>query len=123
MVYTVCIGSNEQRHANLAFARKRLSECFPGIRFSHEVDTQPLSFRRSTLFANQVARFTSDLPQKEVCSCLKGIEREAGRRVGDKELEIVKLDIDLLACDDRVCKPEDWARDYVMRGLQELDKP
>ena len=40
MVYTVCIGSNEHPQANLAFARRRLSECFPGIRFSKEEETE-----------------------------------------------------------------------------------
>lgn len=122
MVYTVCIGSNEHRQGNLALARKRLEEHFPGIRFSPEEETKPLFFRRDTLFSNQVARFTSDLPQAEVCACLKSIEREAGRREGEKEQEIVRLDIDLLACDGRVCKPRDWERDYVRRGVEELDK-
>ena len=53
---------------------------------------------------------------------LQGIEREAGRKAEEKQREIVRLDIDLLACDGQVCRPEDWARDYVRRGLSELDR-
>ena len=60
MVYTVCIGSNEEREANLALARRRLAESFPGIRFSHEEETQPLALRRTAPFSNQLARFVSD---------------------------------------------------------------
>ena len=89
MVYTVCIGSNEEREANLALARRRLAESFPGIRFSHEEETQPLALRRTAPFSNQLARFVSDWEQCEVCSRLKSIEREAGRLPGEKEREIV----------------------------------
>ena len=60
MVYTISIGSNEQRKKNLSLARKRLKELFPGIRFSTEEETKPLYFRRSSLFSNQVARFISN---------------------------------------------------------------
>lgn len=122
MVYTLCIGSNEHRHANLAFARRRLAEAFPGIRFSREVDTEPLRLARRAIFANQVARFESDREPCEVCSRLKSIEREAGRLPGEKEREIVRLDIDLLACDKLVYKPDDWGRTYVKQGIEELDK-
>ena len=122
MVYTVCIGSNEEREANLALARRRLAESFPGIRFSHEEETQPLALRRTAPFSNQLARFVSDWEQCEVCSRLKSIEREAGRLPGEKEREIVRLDIDLLACDGLVYKAEDWKRDYVERGVKELEE-
>ena len=73
MVYTISIGSNEQRKDNLALARKRLSELFPGIRFSKEEETKPLFFRRSVLFSNQIARFVSSKQVGEVSSHLKSI--------------------------------------------------
>lgn len=122
MVYTICIGSNERRKDNLALARKRLSELFPDIRFSAETDTQPLFFRRQALFANQVARFMSDCDVHEIILYLKSIEREAGRTSEEKKQEIVRLDIDLLSCDNSVYKPEDLKRDYIVRGLEELDE-
>lgn len=121
MVYTISIGSNEQRKANLALARKRLSDFFPGIRFSTEEETTPLYLHRPDLFSNQVARFMSDRQAGEVIARLKTIEQEAGRTSEEKEQEIVRLDIDLLACDSMIYKPEDWKRDYIVRGLQELE--
>ncbi len=39
----------------------------------------------------------------------------------EKKQEIVRLDIDLLSCDNRVYKPEDLKRDYIIRGLKELN--
>ena len=120
MVYTVCIGSNVHRHANLAFARRRLSELFPDIRFAHEVDTQPLSLNRKALFANQVARFESCLDRLEVTGFLKDIEREAGSTREERRMEVIRLDIDLLSCDNQKYKPADWDREYVKEGIKEL---
>jgi hypothetical protein len=51
---------------------------------------------------------------------LKAIEQSAGRRPEDKKEEKVSLDIDLLSFDDRVLKPEDLKREYVVKGLEEL---
>lgn len=121
MVYTISIGSNERRKENLSLARKRLKELFPDILFSTEEETKPLYFRRPSLFSNQVARFMSNIDAMEVTSCLKAIEREAGRRPEEKKQEIVRLDIDLLSCDGRVYKPEDLKRDYILRGLKEIE--
>lgn len=120
MVYTISIGSNEQRKDNLELARRRLSEIFPGIRFSAEEETEPLFFSRPNLFSNQVARFVSDWQVGEVTARLKSIEQEAGRTSEEKKQEIVRLDIDLLVCDSVIYKPEDLKRDYIARGLKEL---
>lgn len=120
MVYTISIGSNERRKENLSLARERLKELFPGICFSTEEETKPLYFRRPSLFSNQVARFISDNNAMEVTSHLKAIEKEAGRMPEEKKQEIVRLDIDLLSCDDTIYKPEDLKRDYICRGLKEL---
>ena len=120
MVYTISIGSNEQPKENLELARKRLSELFPSICFSLEEETKPLFFRRPNLFSNQVARFMSDWQATEGSSHLKAIEREAGRTLVDKQQEIVRLDIDLLACDSIIYKSEDLKRDYIVRGLEQL---
>lgn len=122
MIYTISISSNKQRKENLELARKRLSELFPGIRFSAEEETAPLYFRRPDLFSNQVARFMSRRQADEVTSRLKTIEQEAGRTSEEKKQEIVRLDLDLLACDSVIYKPEDLERDYVARGLKQLPR-
>lgn len=120
-VYTISIGSNEGRRENLPLARKRLEALFPDIRFSTEEETQPLCLNRRSLFSNQVARFTSDDGAERVAACLKAIEREAGRTLEEKKQEIIRLDLDLLSCDGTVYKPEDMKRDYISRGLEELE--
>lgn len=116
----ISIGSNYNRKENLLLARRRLADLFPSIRFTTEQETKPLFFRSPALFSNQVAQFFSDVEEEGVRKELKAIEQSAGRRPEDKKEEKVCLDIDLLAFDDRVLKPEDLKRDYIVKGLEEL---
>ena len=102
----ICIGSNYNRKENLLLARKRLADLFPSIRFTTERETQPLFF--------------SEAEEEKVKKELKAIEKCAGRRPEDKKEEKVCLDIDLLSFDDRVLKPEDLKREYIVKGLEEL---
>lgn len=116
----VCIGSNYNRKENLLLARRKLTDLFPSIRFTSEQETQPLFFRSPALFSNQVALFFSEAEEERVKKELKAIEKIAGRRPEDKQKEKVCLDIDLLSFDDRVLKPDDLKREYVVKGLKEL---
>ena len=116
----ICIGSNYNRKENLLLARRRLTALFPSIRFTGEQETRPLFFRNPALFSNQVARFYTDADAERVVKELKTIEKEAGRGKEDKKREKVCLDIDLLVFDNRVLKPEDLKRDYILKGLEEL---
>ena len=116
----ICIGSNYNRKENLLLARRRLTALFPSIRFTGEQETRPLFFRNPALFSNQVARFYTDADAERVVKELKTIEKEAGREKEDKKREKVCLDIDLLVFDNRVLKPKDLKRDYILKGLEEL---
>ena len=116
----ICIGSNYNRKENLLLARRRLTALFPSIRFTGEQETRPLFFRNPALFSNQEARFYTDADAERVVKELKTIEKEAGREKEDKKREKVCLDIDLLVFDNRVLKPEDLKRDYILKGLEEL---
>ena len=116
----ICIGSNYNRKENLLLARRRLTALFPSIRFTGEQETRPLFFRNPALFSNQVAPLFTDAGAERVVKELKTIEKEAGREKEDKKREKVCLDIDLLVFDNRVLKPEDLKRDYILKGLEEL---
>ncbi len=120
MTYIISLGSNEEREKNLLLARKRLKELFPDICFSNEEETLPIRSHRTNLFSNQLACFMSDANDTEIISRLKTIEKEAGRTMQEKAKEIVRLDIDLLSCDGKVYRSDDWNRDYVQRGLEQL---
>lgn len=118
----ICIGSNYHREENMQFAHRRLVELFPLICFSKERETQPLSLRNRALFSNQVACFYTDMDKDDIVGNLKRIEAEAGRRPEDKDRERISLDIDLLSYGNYILKPEDLERDYIRKGLKELDE-
>lgn len=122
MICLLCIGSNCKQEENVRFARQRLSEHFPSIRFAPEEETVPFGLQNPSPFLNQVAWLETSRSEPEVRAILKEIEREAGRSAADKEKEIVRLDIDLLSCDEQVLKPRDMQYDYVQRGIGYLKR-
>lgn len=89
--------------------------------FSTPVSTAPVDFPWPALFMNQVARIRSTMTLEEVKASLKRMERRAGRRRGDKQRGVVRLDLDLLAVDDDVLRPSDWQRPYIRQGIEELE--
>lgn len=118
----ICIGSNYNRKENLAFARRRLTESFPGIAFAGEEETEPVGLKNPALFSNQVALVHTELDESEVSIRLKDIEREAGRTPEDKKKERITLDIDLLIYDTHILKPEETGREYIIRGISRLSE-
>lgn len=122
MTCLVCLGSNYHREENFQLAHQRLLSLFPGICFSEAQETEPMGLQNPALFKNQVGRFHTDRVMNQVIEKLKAIEHEAGRRPEDKAIERVCLDIDLLSYGDCVLKPVDLKRDYIVKGLEELNK-
>lgn len=104
-VCLICIGSNYEREKNAAFARERLIQLFPSIRFGMEQETQPCCISNPALFTNQLALFSTDCDKNSVIDSLKEIEKEAGRLPEDKYRGKVVLDIDLIKYDNEVLKP------------------
>ena len=118
----LCLGSNLDGATRLLAARHALLSHFPDIRFSQEMVTEAIGTGFLSPFYNQVARFTTPLSAEEVRVILKQIERDNGRLPEDKANGIVKLDIDLLVVDEMVLKAKDLEREFVIRGMEELEK-
>ena len=118
----LCLGSNLDGATRLSAARQALLSHFPDIRFSQEMVTEAIGTGFLSPFYNQVARLTTSLSAEEVRAILKGIEQVQGRLPEDKANGIVKLDIDLLVYDETVLKAKDLEREFVIRGMEELEK-
>ena len=118
----LCMGSNIEPSSCLSAARSALLSHFPSIRFSKEMVTEAIGSGFLSPFHNQVARLTTPLSAEEVRAILKGIEQAQGRLPEDKANGIVKLDIDLLVYDETVLKAKDLEREFVIRGMEELEK-
>lgn len=122
MRYQISIGSNTAAEINLQKAHHALDTLFPDIRYSTVRKTQPLGLHNPSVFLDQVAQFSSSLPASQIILILKRIEEGVGRMPGEKEREIIKIDLDLLASDKEVFKAEDLKRTYIQEGLAELNK-
>lgn len=118
----ICMGSNTEAVQNLAFARKRLS-MLGDVRFATEQWTEAIGCNiNQSPFLNQVALLYSSLSSEEIEKELKAIEQLCGRTAEEKAQEIIRLDIDLLAVNDKVLRPKDWERDYVKEGCKYLNQ-
>lgn len=116
----ICMGSNTEKYRNLMQARKELKQMFPDILFGEEKETSPLFISNPSLFLNQLGCFTTVLCAEKIIESLKEIEKNAGRELQDKKEEIIKLDIDLLAYDDKILKSHEFSRKYMAEGIKEL---
>jgi len=121
MKYIVLIGSNDEGEKHLNLARQKLGEIFNDIQYSCLMITEPVGMNNPAKFHNQLAVFQSELQPSVIKGILKQLEVEAGRMPEDKQSEIIKLDMDLLASDKEIYKSQDWERDFVRMGLADMN--
>lgn len=112
MYYIIGIGSNSQKDLNLTLAQKLLESSFPGIRFSRTMETKPILMPCSDDFVNRVAVCYTEMTFEKVNMLLKSIEKTIGRTPEDKKNGVIKIDLDILVCDGKVIRAEDWNREF-----------
>ena len=116
----LCLGSNLDKEKNIERAAARLRARFVSIRFSDPVYTRSIGCPEETWFLNQVAVLYCTETTAEIITILKEIERSLGRKPEDKAVGHVPIDIDLLSWNNRVLKPDDLRRDYIISGIRSL---
>ena len=116
------IGTNQQEPARLlSRTRQKLIKALGDkVLFSTPVQTEPIDFPSPALFTNQLAVFETTVPVELICISLKRIERQLGRRAGDKARGVVIMDLDLLCIDDEVVRPTDWERPFIQEAVMEI---
>lgn len=115
----LCLGSNEQAMVQMNRARYLLREAFPGIVFTHEMETEPIGIC-SAPFINCMAKASTPLDYEKTRQRLKQIEAQCGDSPELRRQRIVRMDIDLLQLGRKRLKPNDWQRPYVAELYQEL---
>lgn len=115
----LCLGSNVDAEVHLKRAEKTLDRMFPNIRWGKTVCTPPEgNGGKGPDYLNRIARFETELTEKEVERIVKNVEKENGRRPDDKQSGFVPLDIDLLQYGPQVLRPLDFGKEYVRKALQ-----
>lgn len=118
--YLLSIGSNSPDGAALmARAERWLATNFTDITSSGIYRSQALN-RASADYYNMVARGDSPLSVTEVTALGKAFERECGRTPESKLRGCVEMDIDVIAADRTILRPEEFTRGYFRRGFDAL---
>lgn len=120
--YLIILGSNSNRGANITSASQRLCQLFPVHLAAEAVETAPIGMPNSLPFTNRCLAVLTDKSYDELRIICKALEKEMGRKVEDKNNGIVKIDIDIVAMNGTVLKPEDYARDYAKNFASEYEK-
>lgn len=116
----ISIGSNYNSEENIKLCRDGLRTIFQAIHFSSTSVTKPFGSQYKNNFLNQLVLTQTDQDFVEIQKQLKLLEKEIGRKKGDKTSGLVKIDIDIIKWNDVVTKEKDWQRNYVQDLLPSL---
>lgn len=123
----VGIGSNIERHRNIALAASQLRQYFGEVRFSPVFEAEAIGFKGDPFF-NLVAQFECDVSLIELQRILKAIEAQSGRTGQESKWSGRTLDIDILTFGNVVGviegivlpRPEILENAYVLQPLAML---
>lgn len=114
------LGTNQQKKRNMSEASTRLSQYFPGIRFSETAETFPIACPSDETFLNRVAVAYTGKSVDEIKILCKKIETDLGRTESSRQKGEIAIDIDLLKWNDTILKASDLERDYIKKLLAAL---
>jgi len=97
----ISVGSNIDREHNIRASKNALDAHFDDVRCSSVYESEAVGFSGSP-FYNLVIKAVTDSTVDEVCSTLKMIEKNHGRKHGEKKFCSRTLDLDLLTYGDRI---------------------
>lgn len=126
--FVLTLGSNDSTADRVSWACRRLVECLgkDALRFSTPKRSAPISFTLSDApFTDAVAVGYTALSREELAALLKRLEQEAGRTPEQRQRQpaVIPIDIDLIAWEEEILKPQDLTRPYLHDGLSELGEP
>lgn len=92
---------------------------FPDIYFTSTVTSKPQGSNYKRFFVNMLGVFHSNLNTAEINVRLKEIEKLMGRKLEDKSIGKVVIDLDLIRMDDIILRTKDYNSEYVKLLLPE----
>lgn len=118
----VSVGANvADRYNRVAETLRRLANTFESVEVSSIYESDCWQ-KKGPKYSNAVAFLYTDKPLEALLAMFKNWERENGRLLGTKTVE-VPLDIDVVVYDGKVLRPSDFERPYFEKGYRELNHP
>lgn len=120
MNYLLSIGSNcPSAAAMMARAEEWLRANFTNVTTSGVYSTKALNASAPD-YLNLVARGDSDMTPDAAIAAGKAFEAECGRSAASKLRGCVEMDIDIIAAGSQVLRPQEYTRQYFLKGLEKL---
>jgi 2-amino-4-hydroxy-6-hydroxymethyldihydropteridine diphosphokinase len=119
--YILSLGSNTgNREALMTTATEWLHRNFSGVRTSSVYNTEAF-FGNAPDYLNMVAQVESSLTAEELTLAAKEFEQQCGRcRTIPAHAQNVAMDVDVMACDGNILRPDENRRNYFTKGLSQL---
>lgn len=115
------VGCNNDCERQMRRVRERLLESFPDIVFTDAIMSPAYGMAEEALpYSNLLAKAHTSLPEQELSSLLKSLEKELGNTAELRSNSIVKMDIDILQYGKERRHTDDWQRPYIKKLLRYL---
>lgn len=122
MRYLLSLGSNcPDKHRRLENAEVWLRANFSDVETSGIYTSRALNGLTPD-YCNMVARISSDLSVTDLTAVAKDYERQCGRTPRSKLHGQIEMDVDIIAADRTILRPDEYTRPYFIHGLQLLPK-
>lgn len=117
----ISLAANRFQKANLAKARRCLSDLLSEAFYTEERWTEPIgSPKRRDAYLNQLVIGGTELDEAALTARLKQMEQHFGRSEAKRRLGIVPIDLDILEFDGERRHLNDWSRPYIQQLITEL---
>jgi 2-amino-4-hydroxy-6-hydroxymethyldihydropteridine diphosphokinase len=119
--YILSLGSNTQnREILMQTATNWLHQNFSDVRTSDVYNTEAY-FGNAPDYLNMVAQIETTLTSEELTVAAKEFEQKCGRcKSTPAHAQNVAMDVDVMACDGVILRPEEYSRNYFVKGLSQL---
>lgn len=118
--YLLSLGSNcHDGEERLQRAEAWLRSNFDGVETSGIYTSKAVNGRSPDYF-NMVARINSDLSVTALTAAAKSYEAACGRTAASKLSGVIEMDVDIVAADRTILRPDEYTRTYFTRGLSLL---
>lgn len=122
----IALGSNYRQEQHINEAVTALRQLLGPLTLTDIVWTDPIGMDGSDRFLNAIAAATTALTAAALEQQLKALERRLGRSNEESRRGRIRIDLDLMAYDDRLLRRNDWQRPYIKvlyRQLQDRNIP
>ena len=117
----IAVGSNINPDEHIAKARELIRNTHQLIRESRFRMTRPIGFTAQPDFKNGAFLIKTAMSKKQLCSWLKKVEENLGRKRTQNRNGPRTIDLDIVIWNGKIVDPHVYVRDFLNQAVRELD--